>query len=210
MIKAVIFDMDGVLIDAKEWHFEALNEALQLFGYEISRYDHLITYDGLSTSQKLEMLTLEKGLPRKLHRFINELKQQYTVKRIFTECYPVFAHEYALSNLKKDGYKIVVASNSIKNTVQLMMERSDLYKYLDFFLCNQDVKQPKPSPEIYNKAIERLNISPEQCLVVEDNHNGIQAARDAGAHVMQVMSVADVTYSNICRNIALAEGEKVI
>lgn len=210
MIKAVIFDMDGVLIDAKEWHFEALNEALQLFGYEISRYDHLITYDGLSTSQKLEMLTLEKGLPRKLHRFINELKQQYTVKRIFTECYPVFAHEYALSNLKKDGYKIVVASNSIKNTVQLMMERSDLYKYLDFFLCNQDVEQPKPSPEIYNKAIERLNISPEQCLVVEDNHNGIQAARDAGAHVMQVMSVADVTYFNICRNIALAEGDKVI
>lgn len=210
MIKAVIFDMDGVLIDAKEWHFEALNEALQLFGYEISRYDHLITYDGLSTAQKLEMLTLEKGLPRKLHRFINELKQQYTVKRIFTECYPVFAHEYALSNLKKDGYKIVVASNSIKNTVQLMMERSDLYKYLDFFLCNQDVKQPKPSPEIYNKAIERLNISPDQCLVVEDNHNGIQAARDAGAHVMQVMSVADVTYFNICRNIALAEGDKVI
>ena len=65
MIKAIIFDMDGVLIEAKDWHYEALNKALSLFGYEISRYDHLVTYDGLPTSKKLEMLSMERGLPRK-------------------------------------------------------------------------------------------------------------------------------------------------
>ena len=86
MIKAVIFDMDGVLIDAKEWHYEALNKALGLFGYEISRYDHLVTYDGLPTSKKLEMLTMEKGMPQKLHTFINSLKQQYTVDKIRNIC----------------------------------------------------------------------------------------------------------------------------
>ena len=55
-IKAIIFDMDGVLIEAKDWHYEALNRALSLFGMEISRYDHLVTYDGLPTTKKLEML----------------------------------------------------------------------------------------------------------------------------------------------------------
>ena len=78
-IKAILFDMDGVLIEAKDWHYEALNNALQLFGMEISRYDHLITYDGLPTKKKLEMLTMERGLPVGLHHFINDMKQQYTM-----------------------------------------------------------------------------------------------------------------------------------
>ncbi len=204
MIKAVIFDMDGVLIDAKEWHYEALNKALRLFGYEISRYDHLVTYDGLPTSKKLEMLSMERGMPQKLHRFINDLKQQYTVDKIFTDCHPLFVHEYALSNLRADGYKLAVASNSIRNTVDLMMQKSSLLPYLDFFLSNQDVKKGKPDPEIYEVAIAKLGVDPSECLVVEDNKNGIQAAKLAGAHVMEVSTVYDVNLDNIRHYIELA------
>ncbi|HBJ2621744.1 HAD family phosphatase [Clostridium botulinum] len=204
MIKAVIFDMDGVLIDAKEWHYEALNKALRLFGYEISRYDHLVTYDGLPTSKKLEMLSMERGMPQKLHRFINDLKQQYTVDKIFTDCHPLFVHEYALSNLRADGYKLAVASNSIRNTVDLMMQKSSLLPYLDFFLSNQDVKKGKPDPEIYQVAIAKLGVDPSECLVVEDNKNGIQAAKLAGAHVMEVSTVYDVNLDNIRHYIELA------
>ena len=102
-IRAIVFDMDGVLIEAKDWHYEALNKALRLFGYEISRYDHLVTYDGLPTSKKLEMLSLEKGLPRGLHQFINQMKQSYTVDMVHTSCSPRFFHEYALSRLKAEG-----------------------------------------------------------------------------------------------------------
>jgi HAD hydrolase, family IA, variant 3 len=207
MIKAVIFDMDGVLIEAKDWHYEALNKALGLFGYEISRYDHLVTYDGLPTSKKLEMLSMERGLPKKLHKFINELKQQYTVDKIFTDCRPLFHHEYALAKLKNEGYKIAVASNSIRNTVDLMMEKSNLRQYLDFFLSNQDVLKGKPDPEIYNKAISKLELKPEECLIVEDNFNGIAAARASGANVMEVNSVYDVNYTNIKSNIGLIERE---
>lgn len=209
MIKAVIFDMDGVLIDAKEWHYEALNKALALFGYEISRYDHLVTYDGLPTSKKLEMLSIEKGMPRKLHKFINELKQQYTVDKIFTDCHPMFHHEYALSSLKEDGYHIAVASNSIRKTIELMMEKSNLLPYLDFFLSNQDVTKAKPDPEIYLTAIARLGLKPEECVVVEDNHNGIQAAKAAGAHVMEVDTVYDVNYENITKHIRMAEEGRI-
>ena len=209
MIKAVIFDMDGVLIDAKEWHYEALNKALGLFGYEISRYDHLETYDGLPTSKKLEMLTMEKGMPQKLHTFINSLKQQYTVDKIFTDCHPMFHHEYALSSLKAEGYHIAVASNSIRKTVELMMEKSNLLPYLDFFLSNQDVTKSKPDPEIYHTAVSRLGLEPQECLVVEDNRNGIQAAKTAGTHVMEVNTVYDVNYENIQAHIKMANENRI-
>jgi beta-phosphoglucomutase-like phosphatase (HAD superfamily) len=208
-IKAIIFDMDGVLIDAKDWHYEALNKALALFGFSISRYDHLVTYDGLPTKKKLEMLTLERGLPKGLHQFINDLKQIYTMEMIFQKCKPVFYHEYALSRLKAEDYKLAVASNSIRQTVELMMEKSNLARYMDLMLSNQDVSKPKPDPEIYNTAIARLGLKPEECLIVEDNQNGIKAAQASGANVMIVSSVEDVNYTNIKATIKKFEGVEV-
>ena len=196
-IKAVIFDMDGVLIDAKEWHYETLNKALNLFGAEISRYDHLVTFDGLPTKKKLEMLSLEGGFPRGLHGFVNELKQQYTMEVVYTKCKPVFQQQYALSRLKSGGYHLAVCSNSIRKSVEIMMEKSALIEYLDFFLSNQDVKNGKPDPEMYNLAIKKLNLHPQECLVVEDNDHGLKAALASGAHVLKVENPGDVYYENI-------------
>ncbi len=204
-IKAVIFDMDGVLIDAKEWHYEALNKALGLFGYEISRYEHLVTYDGLPTADKLSMMTLEKQLPKGLHKYINALKQEYTMEKIFVNCRPLFVHEYALSRLRSEGYRLAVASNSIRATVDIMMQKASLERYLEFSLSNQDVTKAKPDPEIYNVAISRLGLAPSECLVVEDNKNGIAAAAASGANVMKVETVYDVNYDNIRNNIERCE-----
>ncbi|WP_103559571.1 HAD family hydrolase [Campylobacter concisus] len=206
MIKAIIFDMDGVLIEAKDWHYEALNKALRLFGMEISRYDHLVTYDGLPTRRKLEMLSLERNLPRGLHKFINEMKQQYTMQMVYNLCKPRFYHEYALSNLKKDGYKMAVCSNSIRETIEIMMKCASLDIYLDFYVSNQDVKNGKPDPEMYNKAIEKMHLSPSECMIVEDNENGIKAAKASGANVMIVADVSDVNYDNIKKHIKMFEG----
>jgi beta-phosphoglucomutase len=205
-IKAIIFDMDGVLIEAKDWHYESLNRSLGLFGYSISRYDHLVTYDGLPTKRKLEMLSLERGLPRGLHGFVNEMKQIFTMEMVYTRCKPVFYHEYALSHLKAGGYRLAVASNSIRQTVQMMMEKSNLAQYLEFMLSNQDVTLAKPDPEIYTTAIDRLGLLPDQCLVIEDNLNGIRAAQASGAHVMVVKSVTDVNLSNITSHLNSIEG----
>ena len=204
-IKAIIFDMDGVLIQAKDWHFNALNKALSLFGMEISRYDHLVTYDGLPTLKKLQMLSVERGLPYNLHDFINEMKQQYTMEIVYTECKPRFHHEFALSRLQRDGYRLAVASNSVRNTVQIMMERSALSKYLEFFVSNQDVRNGKPSPEIYQKAISMLGLAPHECLVIEDNENGKKAALASGAHLMEVFEIDEVNYSNIIQHIKRIE-----
>lgn len=193
--------MDGVLIDAKDWHYEALNKSLRLFGLEISRYDHLVTFDGLPTKDKLKMLSLESNLPESLHDFINEMKQIYTMEIVYAKCKPTFYHQYALSNLKKEGYKLAVGSNSIKNTIQVMMEKSGLMEYLEFFLSNQDVNKGKPDPEMYDKAIQRLGLRPEECLIVEDNPNGLKAAYASGAHVLKVDRIEDVNYFNIKNRI---------
>ena len=192
-IKAVIFDMDGVLIDAKEWHYEALNKALRLFGFEISRYDHLVTFDGLPTAKKLEMMTVERGLPKSLHQLINDMKQIYTMEYVYMK--------YALSRLKSEGFRLALASNSVRVTIDMMMEKADLNQYLDFSLSNQDVKKSKPDPEIYITAINRLGLSPEECLVVEDNQNGVKAALASGANLLKVETINDVTYSNIINRI---------
>ena len=82
-IKAVIFDMDGVLIEAKDWHYEALNRALRLFGLEISYLEHLTTFDGLPTKKKLEILSVDRKLPKSLHNFINQMKQLYTMEIVY-------------------------------------------------------------------------------------------------------------------------------
>ncbi len=205
MIKSIIFDMDGVLIDAKDWHYEALNKALGLFGMEISKYDHLITYDGLPTKKKLHMLSNERRLSPELHDFINEMKQVYTMELIYTKCKPMFFHEYALSRLKNEGYILAVASNSVRNTVDAMMERSHLLKYLSFTLSNEDVTNGKPDPEIYNNAIKKLGFTPQECVIIEDNDNGIKAATASGAHVMRVTKVEDVNYKAIAKFIASIE-----
>jgi HAD superfamily hydrolase (TIGR01509 family) len=200
-IKAIIFDMDGVLLDAKEWHYNALKKALGVFGFEMNRYDHVMKFDGLPTKEKLNLYSREYHLPEELHAFINELKQSYTIDEIYTHAKPNFLHEFALSSLKNNGFKIALASNSISNTVSLAMKKVHLIDYFDVIMSNSDVKKSKPDPQIYNLTIQKLNLNPENCLILEDNENGIKAAIASKAHLMKIDTVNDVNYENIMSHI---------
>lgn len=120
---------------------------------------------------------------------------------VYMKCKPLFVHQYALSRLKSEGFRLALASNSVRVTIDMMMEKADLNQYLDFSLSNQDVKKSKPDPEIYITAINRLGLSPEECLVVEDNQNGVKAALASGANLLKVETINDVTYSNIINRI---------
>ncbi len=196
-IACVLFDLDGVLIDATEWHYEALNRALGLFGFDITRYEHLSTYNGLPTRQKLKMLSVEKGLPVPIHEMINRLKQVYTRDEILTRCRPVFEKEYMLSRLRREGYRLAVCSNSIRDTLELMIHQSGLTPYLEFLVSNEDVAKPKPDPEIYDRAIARMGVAPAEVLIVEDAPHGVEAARRSGARVCQVAAFGDVDYFRV-------------
>lgn len=196
-IKAVVFDMDGVLVDAREWHYLALNKALDLFGFAITLEDHESLFDGLPTRKKLEILSSKNGLPSSMHGFINELKQKYTIDLVHKYCRPTFRHEYALQQLKQENYLIGLASNSIIATIDLMMEKTSLRKYFDCIISAENVVNGKPDPEIYLQIFEKLNVDPCNVVVVEDNENGIIAATKAGAHVLQVENPEGVNIDRI-------------
>lgn len=206
MIKAILFDMDGVLINARDWHYDALNRALSHFGYTISRESHVSTFDGLPTRRKLEILSMTHQLPCGLHDIINRLKQQYTLEISYQCCRPTFNHKYALSRLKREGFKIAVCSNSIRPTIDAMMQLSNLRSHLDEIISNQDVLNSKPDPEMYVMAMSRLNVIPSDCIIVEDNDHGVQAAIASGGHLLRVADPSDVTYKLIRSRIDGLEG----
>jgi HAD superfamily hydrolase (TIGR01509 family) len=196
-IRYVLFDLDGVLIDATEWHYEALNRALRLFGFDITRYEHLSSYNGLPTRKKLQMLSVEKGLPVPIHEMLNRLKQIYTRDEILTKCRPVFEKEYMLHRLKREGYRLACCSNSIRETLELMIRQSGIAACFEFLVSNEDVTKPKPDPEIYLNAMARMGAAPAEVLIVEDAPHGVEAARRSGAHVCQVDGFHDVDYFRV-------------
>ena len=160
MIKLIIFDLDGVLVDARELHYEALNKALRALDekYVISREEHLSTYDGLSTQKKLDMLTDKKGLPWKQQLSVWQLKQQMTKEII--NGFPVDTRiQSILRTLKSEGYIIACATNSIRETAKLQLIRRGFFEYIDFMYSNQDVKNPKPNSEMYLKCMIKAEVN---------------------------------------------------
>jgi HAD superfamily hydrolase (TIGR01549 family) len=205
-IKAVIFDLDGVLVDATEWHYESLNRALNLFGYTIDRKAHLNQYNGLPTKRKLEMFSLQNGLPLALHDFIYRMKQRYTSEEIFVKCRPSFEKQILLSKLKREGYKLVVCSNAIRESIELMLKKSGIIEYFDFYIGNDEGFKPKPDPEVYKIAMARLGIEPTEAVIVEDAPHGISAAKASGANTCEVTGYSEVNYGKIESFIKGIEG----
>ena len=102
---------------------------------------------------------------------------------------------------------MVSCSNSIRKTMEILFERSALAYYFEFYLSNQDVNEPKPHPEIYTAAIQRIGLKPDECLILEDNENGIKAAKASGAHVLIIHDVNEVNLENITKRISEIEAQ---
>ena len=198
-IKFVIFDLDGVLVEAKEIHYEALNESLGE-KYMITWDEHLSRYDGLKTSQKLEMLTKDKGLPAELYDKVWINKQKLTIDKLRSLSQSEQLIE-CMTSLTNDGYKIAVCSNSIRKTVLTVLSKLGIIEYVDLIISNEDVKNSKPHPEMYWKAISMMSFLPEQTLIVEDSPYGLLAASRSKSHILRVKSPTEVSYFNIIKKI---------
>ena len=201
-IKLIIFDLDGVLVDAKDLHYESLNHALEKIDpkYTINREEHLSKYDGLNTTKKLNMLTLEKNLPKESHDFVWKQKQKET-KKLIQQFQKDDRLCEILKQLKNDGMMIAVASNSIRETVKLILLQKGFLPYIDFFYSNEDVKNPKPNVEMYLKCMIKSSVSPKETIIVEDSHIGRKAAIDSGAYLFAVRDSHEVQYSPIKKMI---------
>ena len=187
MNKLVIFDLDGVLIDSRDMHYEALNTALSEIDckYVINRDEHLSFYDGLPTSQKLTMLTQRKNLPADKHQKIWEEKQKATIS-IFSKLNNDHELMYYFQQLKTRGFQIAVASNSIRNTVKLVLLKLGLLEFIDYYVSNEDVVRNKPFPEMYWKCMTACNALPKDTVIFEDSHIGRQGALDSKAHLIPI------------------------
>ncbi len=205
MTKTVLFDMDGVLIDATEWHYEALNESLEIFGFSIPRDEHLNRFNGMTTRSKLEILSSEKNLPRGLHSIISDVKQDRTLRIAARMCFPNASHLILLSTLKERDIKVGVVTNSIRLTSEFMLEYAGLTKYLDVLITNEDVDNPKPAPDGYRLAMKKLESLPGDTVVIEDGDHGIAAAISAGARVVAVSNPGEVSLELIDRIMGEAE-----
>lgn len=202
MSKLVIFDLDGVLIDSRELHYDALNDALRKVGEEfvITREEHLSKYDGLNTTKKLKMLTEQKNLPVSVYDQVWKDKQEATFNLVRGFC-----KEYMLQTIfrqiKARGYKIAVASNSIRETVKLSLLSIGVMDEVDYFVSNEDVSRTKPYPEMYWKCMTALNALPKNTIIVEDSHIGRQGALDSGAHLLAVENAKEVNSEHMMQRI---------
>jgi HAD superfamily hydrolase (TIGR01509 family) len=194
-LKLIIFDLDGVLSDSRELHYESLNNALASVNkkYVISREEHLAKYDGLTTTRKLKLLQQEKGLPEHFHDIIWKLKQQATEKCVRQLIHSDKKLQNLFTRLRQDGYKIVVASNSVRDNVRLILHQLDVLHLVDYYWSNSDVQHTKPHGEIYTLAMYWCGVNVTETLIVEDSHTGRTAALNSGAHLCPVRSPTDVT-----------------
>lgn len=211
MNKLVIFDLDGVLIDSKDLHYHALNSALEKIDsrYVISIQEHHSKYDGLSTSKKLQMLTDEKGLPEYAHKIVWEQKQQETLKLI--EKFTVNLVAIAIINeLRNRGYKIAVASNSIRDTVRTALHAIGVLHLIDCLVSNEDVKHHKPFPEMYWKCMTVLDAHPKDTIIIEDSHVGREGAKASGATLYPIKDSNDLNYERFFNMIDQLEGQTTI
>ena len=211
-IKLIIFDLDGVLIDSKDWHYDSLNAALYKIDpkYVISYTEHLSKYDGLSTNKKLDILHKEKQLDPKYFSEIWDLKQQYTfdiIKQIThsTYLFNIFSQiKSAYPNIK-----ITVASNSIRETVKLALLKLGILEFVDFYVSNQDVTYPKPYPEMYWKCMKEYRVLPSEALIIEDSPTGRQGALNSGANLLAIDKCSDLSFILIKNNIEKYKGNSM-
>jgi HAD superfamily hydrolase (TIGR01509 family) len=198
MNKAIIFDLDGVLIDSKEIHFNALNLALANVDkkYIISRNDQDTTFEGLTTYSKLNILTYTRGLPRALHKSIWEEKQRFS-----TAMFSSVSVDAELVNLlkyiKSQGILVGVASNSIRATLDGCLKALGIKDLIDHSLSNEDVNFPKPNPEIYVNCMTDLDVTPDSVIIFEDSEIGREAASSSNAKLEPIENRSSLTFDRI-------------
>ena len=186
-IHAVIFDLDEVLIHAAQWRLDALHRPLAMFGFRITPEEQSLARGGFqTTSAILDRLSSQKRFPQALHALVGRIQQVGTTQQIQNRCRPSFEKEYLLMRLKREGYRLAVCSESDSLTVHTILERTGWLDYFEVVVSGEELRTPKPSPELYLSACDRLGLRPNQMVAVEATPRGIESAHRAGIHVCEI------------------------
>lgn len=203
-VNAILFDLDGVLVNSKVLHYETFRDALQSIvpSKFLTWTEHEKEFDGLSSRLKIQKC-IEKGwITQEQGDLVFAKKQEYTQKQLPLMIQPRESLRKLLNQLNIEGYRLFCCSNSIRKTLDQTLQLLGILELFEATYSNEDVKQPKPSPEIYQLAMKQCFLMKEKCLIVEDSTVGRAAAYAAGAHVLEVEDAEDVTYSLLKQTIS--------
>ena len=192
-IKALLFDLDGVLVDAMAWHEEAFLAAVRVAGLALTAEEHRAAFAGLPTKQKLQRLVEQGKLPASKVAAVAAVKQALTQTYIEQRATPDRSRQYLLQHFKSAGYLLGCVTNCIKHTTTEVLTRTQLLPLLDIVVTNEDVKEPKPSKAPYLRACELLHLQPGETLAFEDHDLGVTAAYNAGCAVRQIHAFDELT-----------------
>ena len=178
-MKAVIFDMDGVLVDSQPYHFKADIDTMAEYGV-IKDQKFYESFAGTLTADRMRTLKEMFGLDVPVEEMT--IKRENMILDIMGKegIKPVSGIPEFLRSIKEKGLTTAVASSSDYKLINLILDRLKIAKYFDSVTSGSDVKRGKPSPDVFLLAAERIGIEPAECLVVEDSENGVKAAKAAG------------------------------
>ncbi len=180
MIQAVIFDMDGVLVDSEVYHFAAGKLIFEKLGITITE-EEVHSFVGLAMDKMWERIKKQFSLPQP----VKQLVKEDTIFRInyfksLGRIPPIKGVRELITGIKKEGLKTAVASSSHPDLIKTVLQASDLLEFFPVYLSGFQVKNGKPGPDIFLKTAKMLNTKPGQCIVIEDSYNGVTAAKRAG------------------------------
>lgn len=204
MIKSILFDLDGVLVNATNWHKLSLNKALkEISGLEINEQEHISIYNGLPTKKKLDILLSENKILSKDYDKIWNLKQLYTSEIINDLAKPDNIKMEMLSWAKECDYNLACVTNSIYSTAYLMLEKTAQFQYIDILITSNMIRYHKPNSEGYILAMLAFGTRPDETLIIEDSAPGIMAAKNTGAHVWELPddTTIELTLENLRKKI---------
>lgn len=180
--EAVIFDMDGVLVNSEPFYVEVEQTNFRQLGLEISEEEHQ-TYQGTATDRMWHLIKERHGIEHpvdELVKMTNSLVTPYFNSLENME--PMPGVKNLIEKLKEKGVPLALASSSYADVIEIILQKTGLKNYFDVVVSSQVVGASKPEPDIFLFTAKKLGISPEKCVVIEDSTNGIKAAKAAGMY----------------------------
>ena len=209
MLKAVIFDFDGVITDSEILHFRAFNQMLAQYGIEITIKDYYKTYLGFNDVDCYKLL-IHQGLLKINEQHIDglvEQKKQIFEKLAKTEGKIIEGVRDFLKMLEQNNVSMAICSGSLLTEVEMVLEEARLRHLFEVIVSAEHIKKGKPHPEGFLLSLQRLNESREnpitanQCIVIEDSHWGLEAAKAAGMYTIAVTNSYDAEQLSLAEKI---------